>query len=173
MNDEKDTRTNETPTAEDYQALKAELEAERAKAQELVQQATKDLEAAVRTLEQELVKKEEVIGTQEKALEESFNEIQGAKAAYAYAVEDFRELAASANPLIPREALTGTTTEEIKASLKRAGDLVAKIQQQVQEQARQTQVPAGAPGRTTPDLSALSTRDKITYGLEQSRKEKK
>lgn len=173
MNEEKDIQTNETPTAEDYQALKAELEAERAKAQELVSQATKDLEATVRTLEQELVKKEEIIGQQEKALEGALEEIEGAKAAYAYALEDFRELAAQANPLIPKEALNGSTTEEIKASLQRANDLVSKIKESIQSQVRQTSVPAGAPERTSPDLSALSTREKITYGLEQSRKEKK
>ena len=45
-------------------------------------------------------------------------------------------------------------------------------QQGLEQQTQENSVPAGAPGRTPPDLSNMTTREKINYGLNQSRKEK-
>jgi hypothetical protein len=95
-------------------------------------------------------------------------DFEGAKAAYAYAVEDYKRLAASSNPLIPIEAISGATIEEVKESLDRARKLVANVQSSLREGA----VPAGAPARAGLDISAMSTKEKINYGLEQARKRK-
>lgn len=163
---------NNTPTAEDYQTLKAELEAEKAKATELVEQATKELQGKVTTLEEAMAIRTQDIEALRGQLAEASTNFEGAKAAYAYAVEDFKKLAAASNPLIPQEAIYGTSIEEIKASLGRANKLVANVQESLSKQAAAASVPAGAPQRTGPDVSAMSTKEKINLGLEQAKKRK-
>jgi chromosome segregation ATPase len=171
--DETKTKTeNSTPTAEDYQALKAELEAERSKAAVLVEKATKPLLEKVTSLEAEVGAKTQDIEALKGQLVEASTNFEGAKAAYAYAVEDFKRLAASSNPLIPQEAIYGGSIEEIKASMGRANKLVANVQESLSKQAQAASVPAGAPARTGPDVSTMSTKEKINLGLEQARKKK-
>ena len=180
MNGEQDTKVdNNTPTAEEYAALKAELEAEKAKATELVAEATQPLQERITALEGELETKaglitgiEDQLAKANAAHSELVEEFEGAKAAYAYAVEDFKQLAIASNPLIPQEAIYGGSIEEIKASLDRANKLVANVQESLSKQAQAAQVPAGAPQRTGPDVSAMSTKEKINLGLEQARKRK-
>jgi len=164
--------TNETPTAEDYAALKAELEAERTKATGLVEQATKELQGKVTTLETEVVTKTQDIEALKGQLAEASTNFEGAKAAYAYAVEDFKKLAAASNPLIPPEVIFGTTVEEVKASLARTNKLVANVQESLAKQAVASVVPAGAPARTGPNVEGMSTIEKINLGLEQAKKKK-
>lgn len=156
---------NNTPTAEDYAALKAELEAERTKSSELVAQATAPFQERITALEN-------TVAGQQTELNAKVEEFEGAKAAYAYAVEDFKKLAAASNPLIPPEVIFGATVEEVKASLARTNKLVANIQESLSKQAAAASVPAGAPQRTGPDISAMSTTEKINLGLEQAKKKK-
>jgi hypothetical protein len=163
---------NNTPTAEDYAALKAELEAERTKATGLVEQATKELQGKVTILETEVVTKTQDIEALKGQLVEASTNFEGAKAAYAYAVEDFKKLAAASNPLIPPEVIFGTTVEEVKASLARTNKLVANVQESLSKQAVAAMVPAGAPQRTGPDVSAMSTKEKINLGVEQAKRKK-
>jgi len=164
--------TNETPTKEDYEAIKLELEGERQRAQSLVAEATGELTERIATLEAEAKQKDEQItiySTDAQALQE---QLEGAKAAYAYAVEDFKKLAASSNPLIPPEVIFGTTVEEVKASLARTNKLVANVQESLAKQAVASVVPAGAPQRTGPDVEGMSTKEKINLGLEQAKRKK-
>lgn len=163
---------NQTPSTEDYEAIKAELEAERAKAQELVDQATKDLKTTIATYEQELESKTQELNKLKELNELNQQDLEGAKAAYAYAVDDFKKLAAASNPLIPAEVIYGTTIEEVKASLDRANTLVGRVKQSLAEQTSQTSIPAGAPARTAPSTEGLSTKEKINLGLEQARRRK-
>jgi len=171
--DDNETKVdNNTPTAEDYQALNAELEAEKTKATELVAEATKPLQDRITELEGQVT----TYATDAQALQEKLDQLntdfEGAKAAYAYAVEDFKQLAIASNPLIPQEAIYGGNIEEIKASLDRANKLVANVQESLSRQVQAAQVPAGAPQRTGPDISVMSTKEKINLGLEQARKKK-
>jgi uncharacterized coiled-coil protein SlyX len=163
---------NNTPTAEDYAALKAELEAERTKATGLVEQATTELQGKVTILETEVVTKTQDIEALKGQLAEASTNFEGAKAAYAYAVEDFKKLAAASNPLIPPEVIFGTTVEEVKASLARTNKLVANVQESLAKQAVASAVPAGAPQRTGPNVEGMSTTEKINLGLEQAKKKK-
>lgn len=149
-----------------------ESEAEKAKATELVEQATKDLQAKVTSLEADAASRTQEINELKKLNELNELNFEGAKAAYAYAVEDYKKLVASSNPLVPTEAIAGTTIEEVKDSLDRALKLVASVQESLARQAQASSVPAGAPARTGLDTSAMSAKDKINYGLEQTRKRK-
>jgi hypothetical protein len=163
---------NNTPTAEDYASLKLELEAEKQRAAGLVEQATTELQGKVAELEGQV----SIYATDAQALQEKLDllniDFEGAKAAYAYAVEDFKKLASASNPLIPAEVIFGTTVEEVKASLSRANKLVANVQESLSKQAAAASVPAGAPQRTGPNVEGMSIKEKINLGLEQARKKK-
>jgi hypothetical protein len=139
---------------------------------ELVQPAGKELQDKVAALESQVEVKAGVITGLEGQLARLGHDFEGAKAAYAYAVEDYKKLAASSNPLIPAEAISGATIEEVKDSLDRAIKLVANVQESLSKQAQASSIPAGAPARAGPDTSAMSTKDKINYGLEQARRKK-
>lgn len=136
--------------------------------QEMVQTAAGELQDKLAALESQVEAKDGVITGLEGQLAKMSHDFEGAKAAYAYAVEDYKKLAASSNPLIPAEAISGTTIEEVKDSLDRALRLVANVKSLLQEGA----IPAGAPARAGLDTSAMSTKEKINYGLEQARKRK-
>jgi molecular chaperone GrpE (heat shock protein) len=144
--------------------------------QELVQPAGKELQDKVTALESQVEARAGVITGLEGQLATLSRDFEGAKAAYAYAVEDYKKLAASSNPLIPAEAIQGATIEEVKDSLDRALKLVANVQSALQEglskQAQAASIPAGAPARAGLDTSAMSTKEKINYGLEQARRKK-
>jgi uncharacterized coiled-coil protein SlyX len=167
-----DETTNETPSAEDYAAIKLELETERQRAQGLVTEATMPLQERITALEAEVSVKTQDIEAMKGQLTEASTNFEGAKAAYAYAVEDFKKLAAASNPLIPPEVIFGTTVEEVKASLARTNKLVANVQESLAKQAIANAVPAGAPARTGPNVEGMSTKEKINLGLEQARKKK-
>jgi hypothetical protein len=140
--------------------------------QELAQPAGQELQEKVAALESQVEAKAGVITGLEGQLAGLSRDFEGAKAAYAYAVEDYKRLAASSNPLIPTEAISGATIEEVKDSLDRAIKLVANVQESLSKQAQASSIPAGAPARGGLDTSAMSTKDKINYGLEQARRKK-
>jgi len=140
--------------------------------QELAQPAGKELQDKVAALESQVEARAGVITGLEGQLVVMSRDFEGAKAAYAYAVVDYKKLAASFNPLIPAEAIQGTTIEEVKDSLDRALKLVANVQESLSKQAQASSIPAGAPARAGLDTSAMSTKEKINYGLEQARKKK-
>jgi multidrug resistance efflux pump len=150
--------------------IRGELEAGAAGMDESGAEAIAELKARIAELEQAILLKDEDIGALKKSLELTRQELEGAKTAYAGAVADFKRLAMEQHPLIPAEIVTGNTIDEVKASIQQASDLVAKVKQAIQEQAQEVQVPAGAPPRTEPDLSALSPREKIQHAIRNKQK---
>lgn len=161
---------NSNPDEDTKADIKAELEQDAAKIDGRIEQATAELKARIRSLEEEILLKNEDIEALKKSLELTQQELEGAKAAYAYAVEDYKRLATEHNPLIPAEIIIGNTIDEVKASIQRASEFVAKVKQAIQEQAQEVTVPAGAPTRTEPDLSALSPKEKIAYAVRNRQK---
>lgn len=181
MADDTET-TNQTPTAEEYEALRQELEAEKQKATELVEEATKPLQARVTELEatlasmpntSELTLELETLKGQLATVQGDF---EGAKAAYAYAVDDFKKLVLQTNPLFTPDIIVGDTIEDVKTSVEKAGFLVNKVKEGLEAQAKAlaglTTVPAGAPVRSPQSTEGLSTKEKINLGLEQAKKKK-
>ncbi len=167
---------NNTPTAEDYEALKTELEAEKQRAQILVAEATKGLTERVATLEADLATKTAELEPLKAQLAEASTNFEGAKAAYAYAVEDYRKLVLQTNPLFTPDIIVGDTIDAVKASVEKAGVLVSKVKEGLEAQASALSqlnvVPAGAPARSPINTEGLSTKEKINLGLEQARKRK-
>ena len=117
-----------------------------------VEKAQADKDAEIEALKQSL----EESG---KKLEETGKSLAGSVAAY-------KEMAAQANPGLVAEMIKGDTIEEIKESVAGARALVEKVKQEIRAENTLIRVPAGAPQRTAPDLSTLSPREKIKYGMD-------
>ena len=179
MADEKqDINQNDQVTKEEIDALKAELEAEKAKSQEAVVLHEKDkqeLTDRVASLEADLASKGTQIGeltTQgESQTQELILALQKGKDELESAVGAYKDVVLKANPLIPTDMLQGLTIDEVNTSLEKATGLVGQIKQGLEKEGNADKIPPGAPQRTGPDLSAMSTKEKINYGLDQARKE--
>ncbi len=83
----------------------------------------------------------------------------------AEAVASYRAMVIQGNPEVIEELVSGDTIQAINESLKQAKTLVSKVRQGLEAEISLARVPAGAPERTLPDLSALSPREKIQYAI--------
>lgn len=175
-----DETTNNTITQEQYDQLKVELEAqveaEKARAREAVAQATQPLNERITELEGGLQSKDEEITTLKTEGETKDGSLTQLQASLDGAVAEYRALVVSSNPLFSGELIQGSSIDEVKASVERANGIVSKVKTGLESQAQTlaslTTIPAGAPVGTPVDLSALSSREKITRGLQEARKEK-
>ncbi len=103
------------------------------------------------------------------ALEQSVNEM-GEKLAstsdsLVEAVTSYRNMIIQANPDIVVELISGDTVESLNESLEKARRLIGQVRQGLETEIAMARVPTGAPERRSPDLSALSPREKIQYGI--------
>ena len=89
----------------------------------------------------------------------------------AAAVESCRKALLASAPELPAELVQGSTVAELEASFGRAKALAERVRRQVETQAAQERVPAGAPPRRGVDPSALSSQQKILLGLRQLQQE--
>ena len=169
-----DETTNNTITQEQYDQLKVELEAqveaEKARAKEAVAQATQPLNERITELEGGLQSKDEEITTLKTEGETRDGSLTQLQATLDGALTEYRSLVVSANPLFSEELIQGNTLDEIKASVEKANAVVGKVKAGLESQANLTTIPAGAPAATPVDLSTLSSREKITRGLQEARK---
>jgi chromosome segregation ATPase len=83
------------------------------------------------------------------------------------AASRYRELAVRAEPSVPADLIAGDTIEAIDASIARARELAASVRSHIEAEAQAARVPAGAPQRSAPDLSAMTPEQKIRHGLAQ------
>ncbi len=81
------------------------------------------------------------------------------------AVTSYRNMIAQANPDIVEELINGDTIEALNESLEKARSLIGRVRQGLETEIALARVPAGAPERRPPDLSALSPREKIQYAI--------
>jgi len=81
------------------------------------------------------------------------------------AVSRYREMVIQTNPGIPAELISGDSIDSVDESLRSARSLVGKVRQGLENEVSLGRVPAGAPERRPPDLSTLSPREKIQYGI--------
>jgi hypothetical protein len=83
------------------------------------------------------------------------------------AVARYRALMLRAEPALPEALITGDSIDAIDASVEAASSVVASVREQLAASGRDARVPAGAPPRSAPDLSAMTPEQKIRYGLAQ------
>lgn len=117
-----------------------------------------ELEALVAQKDEELAKANACVSELEQVVAESDKKL-------AQAVSSYKALVVKSNPEVLEELITGDTIEGISASLERAKTIVGRVRQGLEVEIAAARVPAGAPQRTPIDLSALSPREKIQYGI--------
>ena len=117
-------------------------------------------------LEKAVADKDGEIGALKQSLDESGKKLEETGKSLAVAVAAYKELAVNANPGPVAVMIKGDTIEEIKESVASARALVERVKQEIGAENARVRVPAGAPQRTAPDLSTLSPREKIKYGME-------
>ena len=83
------------------------------------------------------------------------------------AAERYRELVVRTEPALPAELIAGDTVDDVDASVAAARTMVGRVRSHIEAQSQAGRVPAGAPPRSSLDVSALSPEQKIRYGLAQ------
>ena len=121
-----------------------------------------ELEQAVASKDDEIVALKQAEADLEERLTAMSNSL-------AEAVASYKAMVIQANPEVIEELVSGDTIESINESLGQAKTLISKVRQGVEAEISLTKVPAGAPERTLPDLSALSPREKIQYAVGRMR----
>jgi len=119
------------------------------------------------TLTKTATEKDEKLAVAEAATVEMTTNLETATSGLAAAITSYKEMALQANPNIPAELISGESIEELGKSVESAQTLIAKVRETITAEIKAGRVPAGAPPRTTPDLSALSPREKIKYAISQ------
>jgi hypothetical protein len=130
-----------------------------------VSQVSADSEKRIAELEASVKEKDEALNKAVAQIDGNEQGIASLNAAYQAAVGAYREQIVKANPLLPPELILGNSVDDINKAADKAAALVDKVRKDLASQAPLVQIPAGAPGRTPPDLSCLSPRDKIKHGL--------
>ena len=139
---------NTAPAPEDLEAITAQLEEK------------KKTKAAA---EASLVEKDARIAE----LEATAAELSQVKEAHAQAIAKYLDAVRLANPAIPRDIIAGETIEEIDASVEKAKAIADAVRQNLEAQAKEARVPAGAPARGEISLEGLTPREKIAAGIQQ------
>lgn len=109
------------------------------------------------------------IGQLEEGIASRDSELAALKDSLAGTVAKYRAAVMASAPGVPEELLKGETVEEIDASLELAQGIVAKVRQEFESEVAARSIPAGAPPRTLPDLSALPPGEKIAQALARQR----
>ena len=133
--------------------------------EELGESRLTELEGLLAQKDEELTKADARIGELEQAVAESEEKLTTISNSLAEAVASYQALVVESHPEVLAELITGDTVEVINESLREAQTLIGKVRQGLETEITLAKVPAGAPERTSPDLSALSPREKIQYGL--------
>jgi archaellum component FlaC len=116
-------------------------------------------------LEQNLAARESENAALKQELEDARHAMDGLSQVVARTIDTYKEAVIHANPGLPAEMISGATVEDINESVGKARAILQRVRQEMEAEAARTRVPAGAPPRALPDLSALSAREKIQYGL--------
>jgi uncharacterized coiled-coil protein SlyX len=124
-----------------------------------------ELEGLVAQKDEELTRANARITELEQAVAESEEKLTTLKDSLSEAVAGYKAMVVQANPEVLEELIIGDTVDSINDSLNKAKTLVSRVRQGLETEISGAKIPAGAPQRTPPDLSALSPREKIQYAI--------
>ena len=124
-----------------------------------------ELEGLLAQRDEELAKAGERIAELEQAVASSEDRVSAISNSLTEAVSGYRALVVESHPEVLEELITGDSIESINESLEKAQGLVSRVRQGLETEITLARVPVGAPERSSPDLSALSPREKIQYAL--------
>ena len=123
------------------------------------------LKARVVELEQSVAGEEHEITGLKQTGQEMRNSLTAVNDLLSKAVASYKAVVVRANPEVIEELISGDSIASIDDSLSMAKELVGKVRRGGEREISLARVPAGAPERTSPDLSALSPREKIQYAI--------
>lgn len=124
-----------------------------------------ELETLLSEKEAALAKATTHITELEQSLAESEERLKAANDSLAEAVTSYKAMVTQANPEVPEELISGDSVETVEQSLAQAKGLISRVKEGLEAEIQALRIPTGAPQRTPPDLSALSPREKIQYGV--------
>ena len=153
---------------QDKESVAAEKEAELGQSNTRIvelEQAVAGKEAEIASLKQEVASREAEIASLQQTGQEMEKRLAALNDSLSAAVASYKGVVVRANPEVVGELISGESIAAIDESLAKAKELVGKVRQGVEKEISLTRVPAGAPERTSPDLSALSPREKIQYAM--------
>jgi vacuolar-type H+-ATPase subunit I/STV1 len=152
---------NTVPEAEGLEAIKAQLEEEK--------EAKAAADASLVEKDARIAELEASLSEAQQGSEAAAAELATLKEAHTQAVAKYLDVVRLANSTIPQDIITGDTIEDIDASLAKAQTIAGAVKANLEAQAKETKVPAGAPTRTEISVEGLSPREKISAGITQSR----
>jgi chromosome segregation ATPase len=123
--------------------------------------------AEIAELRRQISAREESLANQVVELEDLRVSAGESQAQAREAVERVRKAILDREPDLPQELIIGETVAELDASVSQARQTVAQVRQHLEQQAQSLRVPAGAPARGAPDISAMPAAEKIRAGLKQ------
>jgi len=150
---------NGASTPEDLAVIKAELEEEK-KAKAAAEASLAERDALITTLQTQLSEARqgsEALTTERASLSDALTT----------AVAKYLEASRALNATIPGDVIAGQTIEEIDASVEKAKAIATAVKANLEAQAKEAKVPAGAPTRSEISLEGLSPREKIAAGIQQ------
>ncbi len=121
--------------------------------------------ARIIELEQTVTNLNSEVASLKQAVAESEEKLTSINHSLTEAIVSYKAMVVQANPKVFEELITGDTIEAINESLEAAKTLVNRVRQGLEAEITAGKVPAGAPVRTPPDLSALSPREEIQYAI--------
>jgi chromosome segregation ATPase len=143
----------------DLQIIKAELDEEK--------KVRATIEAALTDKSKRITELEASLNVVSQASEAAATELGHTKEAYTKAVGKYLEATRAANPTLPGDVITGATIEEIDSSIQKATVIATAVKANLEAQAKEARVPAGAPIRAGTSVEGLSPREKIAAGIQQ------
>ena len=150
---------DKAPTAEELEAIKAQLEEE--------QKAKSTLEEAMAKKDARLAELETALSEAKQGSEASTAELASVKEARNQAVTKYLGMAKASNSQVPGDMISGETIEEIDASVEKGKGLVSAVKKTLESETAAAKVPAGAPTRGAISLEGMSPKDKIAAGIQQ------
>jgi hypothetical protein len=129
--------------------------------------AGSDVEAAMARKDALIAELQQQLSEAREAGEVTAAELARLRDAHAAATAKYLEAVRLANSHLPAEVISGSSIEEIDASVQRARVIAESVKKLLAAQSTETRVPAGAPPRTQLPLEMLSPRDKIIAGIQQ------
>ncbi len=133
-------------------------------------QETQQTQQTLEAIKAELEEEKEAKATLEKLATENaarIAELTQLKDIHSKAVSKYLDAVKAANPTIPGDVITGDTIEDIDASVQKAQSIAESVKANLEAQAKEAKVPAGAPPRGEISLEGLTPREKIAAGIQQ------
>ena len=152
------------PDGEELAAMQEQLAEARAEVERLQREAANAVAEAA-FLRDDVRMSNEAVAAANAEAESLREQLDGASQRAMAAAERYRDLVVRTEPMLPADLIAGDDPDAIDASVTAARTMITTLRERLERQFDISHVPAGAPVRSSPDLSALSPEQKIRYGL--------